>query len=197
MITAQRQRRRRRASTVVASVAAVTGLVLGLAGPAFAASVAKVLGGAPGESASVHGTWPDGPDGNSDPEEGSETAGLFALEIDGVAGGKAYCIDINTPVDSGDELDEIEWETSGVENLEAVGAILRHYYPNGDGPDGHQITGTPAEKAAATQAAIWHYTDGFELNRAAVTTRRSSPTTRPSSPRWRTGSRASASRPSA
>src|SRR5690606_17873811 len=41
--------------------------------------------------------------------------------------------------------------------------ILRHYYPNGDGPEGSQITGTNAQKAAATQAAIWHYTDDYEL----------------------------------
>ena len=167
MITAQRQRRRRRASTVVAGVAAATGLVLGLASPAFAASVAKVItepdGSDTDESAAIHGTWPDGPDEDSDREIGSEIAGLFDLEIDGAAGGQAYCIDINTEVDPDDELDEIDWETSGVANLEKVGAILRHYYPNGDGPDGHQITGTPGQKAAATQAAIWHYTDGFEL----------------------------------
>ena len=92
MITAQRQRRRRRASTVVAGVAAATGLVLGLAGPAFAASVAKVITEPDGtegdESARIHGTWPDN-DGDGESEVGTEIAGLFDLEIDGAAGAQA------------------------------------------------------------------------------------------------------------
>jgi TQXA domain-containing protein/LPXTG-motif cell wall-anchored protein len=154
MITAQRQRRRRRASTVVASLAVAAGLMAGLAGPAAAASVAQFIGPSDGENAIVHGSH-----GGDDGLE----AGLFDLLIDGEVESQAYCIDINTQIDDGVGLDEIDWDTSGVANLEIVEAILRHYYPNGDGPEGHQITGDNAQKAAATQAAIWHYTDGYEL----------------------------------
>jgi TQXA domain-containing protein/LPXTG-motif cell wall-anchored protein len=126
----------------------------GLAGPAAAASVAQFIGPSDGENAIVHGSH-----GGDDGLE----AGLFDLLIDGEVESQAYCIDINTQIDDGVGLDEIDWDTSGVANLEIVEAILRHYYPNGDGPEGHQITGDNAQKAAATQAAIWHYTDGYEL----------------------------------
>jgi TQXA domain-containing protein/LPXTG-motif cell wall-anchored protein len=155
MIKAQRQRGRRRVSTVVAALAAVVGLVLGLASPALAASVIEVVGMS-SQSGSIHGTWP----GNG---ARSQTAGLFDVVIDGEVDAQAYCIDINTPVRDGDTLDETDWSSIGVDNLEKVGAILRHYHPNGNGPDDHAITGTDAQKAAATQAAIWHYTDGYEL----------------------------------
>lgn len=157
MSTALRQRRRHRApASVIGIVAAAIALVLGLAGPALAASVAEVIDTRTSESATIHGAWPDS--GARDIH-----AGLFDLRIDGEVDAQAYCIDINTAVREGATLDEVDWETSGVNNLEKVEAILRHYYPNGDGPDGHKITGTDAQKAAATQAAIWHYTDGFEL----------------------------------
>jgi TQXA domain-containing protein len=170
MITAQRQRRRRRAATVVASLAAATGLVVGLAAPAIAASVAVYNGPSDGENLNIQGTWPDNSDEGDEPQTLTQRAGLFDLTIDGDTEGKAYCIDINTLVPPGSSLDEIDWATSGVDNLEQVGAILRHYYPNGDGPDGQQITGSNADKAAATQAAIWHYTDGYELTDGAPNT---------------------------
>lgn len=155
MITALRQRRRRRASTIVAALVAALGLVVGLASPAFAASVAKFLGLADGQSATIHGSY-GGHDGIG--------AGLFDVVIDGEAETFAYCIDLHTPIPTNTDLDEIEWATSGVANLDKVEVILAHYHPNGTGPEGHEIEGTDAQKAAATQAAIWHYTDGFELD---------------------------------
>lgn len=154
MITAQRQRRRPRASALVAGLAVAIGLVLGVVAPAAAASKAEFLGAIASESGQIHGT--------ADGKTGTWTAGLFKVKIDGVES-RAYCIDILTPIDKGAVLDETDWSTSGVNNLAKVEAILRWYHPNGDGPDGHEITGTNAEKAMATQAAIWHYTDGFEL----------------------------------
>jgi hypothetical protein len=154
MITAQRQRRRRRASTIVASLAAAVGLVVGFASPAFAASVATFLGLADGQSATIYGNYGGG---------GGTEAGLFDVVIDGEVDTVAYCIDLHTPIPEDTDLDEIEWETSGVANLAKVEAILAHYHPGGDGPEAHAITGTDAQKAAATQAAIWHYTDEYEL----------------------------------
>lgn len=155
MITAPRQRRRHRAAAAAASLAIAAGLITGVANPASAESEAKYTGPSDGETGQVHGTW----DGNTR----TLSAGLFDLLIDGDVPSKAYCIDINTPIQLGTNLDEIDWSTSDVDNLETVEAILRHYYPNGDGPEGHQLEGSDAQKAMATQAAIWHYTDGFDL----------------------------------
>ncbi|HEX6569023.1 MAG TPA: thioester domain-containing protein [Acidimicrobiales bacterium] len=155
MITALRQRRRRRASTVAASLAAAAGLVVAIAAPAAAASQAELLGSADGESGPVHGTAGD--------TTRSWGGGLFDVLIDGEVESKAYCIDIHTGIDEGADLDEVDWDTSGVANLAKVEAILRWYYPNGNGPDDHQLGGSNEDKARATQAAIWHYTDGFEL----------------------------------
>jgi hypothetical protein len=154
MITAQRQRRRPRASALVAGLAVAIGLVLGVVAPAAAASKAEFLGAIASESGQIHGTAGD--------TTQKWTAGLFKVKIDGVES-RAYCIDILTPIDKGAVLDETDWDESNVDNLAKVEAILRWYHPDGDGPDGHEITGTSAEKAMATQAAIWHYTDGFEL----------------------------------
>ncbi|HEX6423351.1 MAG TPA: thioester domain-containing protein [Acidimicrobiales bacterium] len=122
--------------------------------PAAAASTAEFLGAIASESGQIHGT--------ADGKTRTWTAGLFKVKLDGVES-RAYCIDILTPIDKGAVLDETDWDESNVDNLAKVEAILRWYHPNGDGPDGHEITGTNAEKAMATQAAIWHYTDGFEL----------------------------------
>ena len=133
----------------------VRGPAVGLAGPASAASVAKFLGLADGQSATIHGSY-GGHDGIG--------AGLFDVVIDGEVDTFAYCIDLHTPIPEDTDLDAIDWETSGVANLAKVEAILAHYHPDGNGPDAHPITGTDAQKAAATQAAIWHYTDGYELD---------------------------------
>lgn len=166
MITVQRQRGRRRAAAVIAAIAAAAGLIAGLASPASAASTATVVGAAEGEHGSPHGTFPDGDGARAYP------GGLFEIEIDGSVEGKAYCIDIATAGVSG-EYTEGDWATSGIDNLDIVAAILENYYPNGDGPSGYTLTGTNAEKAMGTQAAIWHFTNEFTLtdgspNSAAV-----------------------------
>jgi|RhiMethySRZTD1v2_1073278.scaffolds.fasta_scaffold00875_13 TQXA domain-containing protein len=154
MITVQRQRGRRRAAATVAAIAAAAGLIAGMAMPAGAAT-AQLVGAAPGESGSPYGT--------AGGTTGSFGGGLFDITIDGTPS-QAYCIDIFTPISGSPSYDEVDWATSGVDNLATVEAILRHYYPNGDGPEGFTLTGSNAEKAMGTQAAIWHFTDGFDLN---------------------------------
>jgi TQXA domain-containing protein len=153
MITVQRQRGVRRAAAVIAAVAVVAGLVLGAAPPAGAATAA-IVGKAPGESGSPHGTVGD--------HTGRYGGGLFDITIDGEPS-KAYCIDINTPISGDPTYEEVDWAMADVDDLETVEAILRHYHPNGDGPDGFTLTGSDADRAMATQAAIWHFTDGFDL----------------------------------
>ena len=87
----------------------------------------------------------------------------MAMTIDGTPGA-GYCIDLHTGITAGTSgMPEVDWDTSGVANLAEVERILGNYHPAGSGPAGYAITGTVAQRAAATQAAIWHYTDGFEL----------------------------------
>jgi TQXA domain-containing protein len=160
MITTQRQRGRRRAAAAVASLAIAAGLVGALAAPSGAASEAEYTGPKDGHTALVEGTVGE--------DEYSHEAGLFDLVIDGEVDSSAYCIDFNTSLPDLEDgpvvLDEIEWDTSGVTNLAIVEAILANYHPNGVGPAGYQISGDNGQKAAATQAAIWHYTDEFDLS---------------------------------
>ncbi len=139
-------------------MAAAAGLIAGAALPAGAAT-ADFLGQATDESGWPHGT--------AHGRTGAWEGGLFDIEIDGETPSQAYCIDISTDIDGNPTYDEVDWATSGVENLATVEAILRHYYPNGDGPEGFTLVGTDAHKAMATQSAIWHFTDGFTLTDSA------------------------------
>ena len=136
-------------------MAAAAGLIAGAATPAGAAT-ADYNGPVPGESGSLVGSI--------DGDEGTFGGGLFSITIDGEVESQAYCIDINTPISGSPSYDEVEWGSSGIENLVIVEAILRHYYPNGNGPGEFALEGSNADKARATQAAIWHFTDGFELS---------------------------------
>lgn len=158
MITAQRQRARRRAAATVAAIAAAAGLVTVMATPAGAAT-AQFNGPIEGESGTLAGSI--------DGDEGSYGGGLFSITIDDEVDSRAYCIDILTDIDGNPTYDEASWSESGINNLAAVEAILRHYYPNGNGPAEFPLVGSNAEKAMGTQAAIWHFTDGFELSTGA------------------------------
>ncbi|HEX5365888.1 MAG TPA: thioester domain-containing protein, partial [Acidimicrobiales bacterium] len=142
------------ATAATAAVAAVA-LVAGLAAPAAAASQATFEGIVPTASTVVHGNL------------GTYPAGSMAVRIDGTPA-TAYCIDVGTSIEPGEAgLVEGEWASSGVPALDVVAGILAAYFPNGDGPDGYRITGDDSQQAAATQAAIWHFTDGFELTRGS------------------------------
>jgi TQXA domain-containing protein/LPXTG-motif cell wall-anchored protein len=85
-----------------------------------------------------------------------------------------YCIDILTPLDTESPYAEGDWEESGVANLEAVRWVLFNGYPNvapADLVEGAGAAVNPdwsdeevAEVAyAGTQAAVWHFTDGWDL----------------------------------
>ena len=143
---------RRRALGLAGALVAVVAAAAVLAAPAGAASEATFDDLVDGSYATVNGNL------------GSFTAGLMGMTIDGASGAAGYCIDIGTSIDPGESgLGEVDWDTSGVPNLDTVGRILAAYHPNGSGPAGFEITGTDAQRAAATQAAIWHVTDGFDL----------------------------------
>src|SRR5690606_16854006 len=152
MITAQRQRRRGRATAVVAVLAAAIGLLVGLASPAGAASLTYE-----GIEEDTRGTLIGTAGGRTQ----RLPAGRFIVTVDGQRA-TGYCIDIHNQAGRG-PLDEIDWETSGVANLEAIKAILVNYTADGDEPADFPLVGSKADRALAIQAAIWHYSDGFDL----------------------------------
>ena len=109
---------------------------------------------------------PHAPYPSSDPTSGYTSATEFAGIIhgqptDGSAVVGLYCIDIRTYVypEMGYGLDT--WDAANVPNVGYVARILDEYYPNNpNAPAGL----TDDQKAAAVQAAIWYFSDGFVLS---------------------------------
>jgi hypothetical protein len=158
MITAQRQRRRRRAAAGTASVAIGLGLVGAMALPAAAEdTTAKYVDWADG-TLTVNGA-------STRNANWSGKAGLMILDVAGQEEPSlAYCIQFGQGVSTRKPLVEHEWDDSVVNNRDKVERILVNYHPMGNGPAGYELKGAENIKAAATQAAIWHVTDGFELD---------------------------------
>ena len=157
MTIAQRAASRRGVAAVVASLALAAGLVGTFAAPSAADESSGEYQGLSEFHEAVKGHLPGG--GTK-----SIQAGLLNLQVDGsstVEG--AYCVDFIGGIDEGDTIPEVPWDGSSVANRDAVERILNSYFPVGVGPEGYEIEGTDSEKAAATQAAIWHFTNGFEL----------------------------------
>ncbi|WP_026924800.1 Cys-Gln thioester bond-forming surface protein [Glycomyces arizonensis] len=88
---------------------------------------------------------------------------------------QVYCIDIRTELDHTSPYTEGDWESSGVANLEKVRWVLFNGYPNVTAEDllattdaesdaDWDETGTARVAYAGTQAAVWHFTDGFKLD---------------------------------
>jgi TQXA domain-containing protein/LPXTG-motif cell wall-anchored protein len=162
MTIAQRAASRRGAAAVVASLALAAGLVGTFAAPSSAQepSTAEFQGSA-AQDMTIKGSFP-----NTAP--GYFQAGLEQLLIDGTDTEVAYCIDFVDDIRVGDVLPEADWDTSDVANRDAVGRILGSYYPIGSGPAGYEIEGNERQRAAATQAALWHFTNDFTLLEAST-----------------------------
>ncbi|GAB3237509.1 thioester domain-containing protein [Glycomyces halotolerans] len=88
---------------------------------------------------------------------------------------QVYCIDIRTDLDGESPYAEGDWDASGVANLEQVRWVLSNGHPNvgaealldrsGAAPAPDWDTMDTARVAyAGTQAAVWHFTDGFALD---------------------------------
>ena len=109
---------------------------------------------------------PHAPYPSTDPINGytpaTEFAGIIHGEpTDGSPVVGLYCIDIrtNTYPDFGYALGT--WDGANVPNVGFVARILDEYYPNNpNAPAGL----TADQKAAAVQAAIWYFSDGFVLS---------------------------------
>ena len=72
-----------------------------------------------------------------------------------------FCIDLHTSTWIGLGYTLGDWDTAAVPNVGYVARILNTYYPkNPDQPAGLD---SEADKAAAVQAAIWFFSDGYVL----------------------------------
>lgn len=158
MTIARRAASRRGVAAVVASLALAAGLVGTFAAPSSADDgESGEFQGVSELHESVTGHLPGG---------GTQTikAGLLNLQVEGSESvDLSYCVDFIGGIEEGDVLPEAPWDESDVANRDAVERILNAYFPIGEGPEGYEITGTDSEKAAGTQAAIWHFTNGFVL----------------------------------
>jgi TQXA domain-containing protein/LPXTG-motif cell wall-anchored protein len=158
MTMAQRAASRRGVAAVVASLALAAGLVGTFAAPSSADDGdSGEFQGVSELHLTVKGHLPGG-------GTVSVKAGLLNLQVEGSEDvDLAYCVDFIGGIEEGDVLPAAPWDSSSIANREAVERILNSYFPTGVGPAGHEITGTDSEKAAGTQAAIWHFTNGFVL----------------------------------
>jgi TQXA domain-containing protein/LPXTG-motif cell wall-anchored protein len=103
---------------------------------------------------------------------------LLRLKVDGTDEVLlTYCIDINTSVRRVAYAEKGWSETSLGDNAKYVNWILHHSVPYLSAADlttAAGLSGTPSmpDAVAGTQAAIWHYSDGYELrvgqNKAVV-----------------------------
>ncbi|MBP3044048.1 thioester domain-containing protein [Arthrobacter sp. zg-ZUI227] len=93
-----------------------------------------------------------------------ETVGFAGVintqEVDGTTTAQMYCIDLRTSTRVGIGYENGTWDESNVPNIGYVNRILNTYFPSTNlpaGPDNNR-------KAAAVQAAIWFFTDGYVVN---------------------------------
>ncbi|WP_405780732.1 Cys-Gln thioester bond-forming surface protein [Streptomyces sp. NBC_00859] len=156
---------RRRGTSRLAAAALTAGLVAGgaaaTAGPAFADD-------APANSSGVTATL-DNPGvsvGDKVVIDGAdETAGLFELKVDGGGSIKTYCIDLHNHTQANTSYREVTWAESSLAHNDDAGKIrwiLEHSYPQVTPASlGAElnVSLTDATAAAATQAAIWHFSD--------------------------------------
>ncbi|MEV5969880.1 Cys-Gln thioester bond-forming surface protein [Streptomyces sp. NPDC051921] len=168
---------RRRGSARLAAAAAITGLVaagaIAAAGPAMADEGGTGSGGV----AATLGSLADAgkidikvKNEKGEFETDTYNGGLFNLNVKGGGSLKAYCIDLFTGTEAGTSYKEVGWDESTLHNNKNAGKIrwiLLHSYPEVGDLDALakkvDATGlTRDTAAAATQAAIWHYSDNVE-----------------------------------
>ncbi|MET1071551.1 MAG: thioester domain-containing protein [Umezawaea sp.] len=111
----------------------------------------------------------------------SLTTSLIGLQIDNTdTKVQSYCVELPTPLKGGHGLKEVAWDkhpnpkTKFKENAAKVSWILQNSFPLVSADDiskvealkGHKIS--EKEAIAATQAAIWHFSDDAKLDKAKV-----------------------------
>ncbi|NIJ14440.1 TQXA domain-containing protein/LPXTG-motif cell wall-anchored protein [Saccharomonospora amisosensis] len=106
---------------------------------------------------------------------------LFKLDLDGGNSLRSYCVEIDVPIDPKRSMQERPWDefpnpdSPFHENRNEINWVLHHGYPASDldalagvlteqGAELHDGL-DQKEAIAATQAAVWHYSDGKNLDR--------------------------------
>jgi len=103
---------------------------------------------------------------------------LIGLQIDNTQTKvQSYCVELPTPLKGGHGLKEVAWDkhpnptTKFKENADKISWILQHTYPLIKAEAlGKEVGKDVSEEEAigATQAAIWHYSDGANLDKGKV-----------------------------
>lgn len=102
--------------------------------------------------------------------KGQYNAGLFTMQVTPGGSLQTYCIDLYTGAKTGQEYKEVGWDQSSLHNNKNAGKIrwiLQNSYPQVNDLDAlakkvgaKKLTEKTA--AAATQAAIWHFSDNAD-----------------------------------
>ncbi|MFF9014987.1 Cys-Gln thioester bond-forming surface protein [Streptomyces sp. NPDC014870] len=160
---------RRRGVARLAAATVVSGLVaagaIAVAGPALAEDGADGTGGATAtlgkltvfDTVKIKG-------------KGEISAGLFQMQATPGGTLQTYCIDLYTGAKTGQEYKEVGWDQSSLHNNANAGKIrwiLQNSYPQVNDLDAlAKKVGaknlTEKTAAAATQAAIWHFSDNVD-----------------------------------
>ncbi|MFG2113348.1 Cys-Gln thioester bond-forming surface protein [Streptomyces sp. NPDC048718] len=160
---------RRRGVARLAAAAMVSGLVaasaIAVAGPAMADQGNEGIGGATATLGDLKVF--DKVVVKSNGHERQVSAGLFEMDVKSGGSIQTYCIDFHTRAIQGQEYDEVGWDQSSLHDNADAGKIrwiLQHSYPqvNDLGELGRKAGAkglTVETAAAATQAAIWHFSD--------------------------------------
>lgn len=123
---------------------------------------ASVTGGLPPVGGSFDPTtgYPDDVPAGYDPLNESFAGVITTVDAEG-NGQQMYCIDIRTNTYTGLGYENGSWEESNVPNIGYVDRILNSYYP--DQPGEPAAAPNDNIRAAAVQAAIWFFSDGYVL----------------------------------
>ncbi len=135
---------KRRVAAVLAAIAVIVGVAGVAFGTAEAGSTVTPQSGPSGRQ--VHGTYKG--------QAKKLQTMLFEVDVNGQTS-FMFCIDIATYIQFGVPYDESSWSESAVPNLNKVARVLSQTNAT--------TTKDPVEIAAA-QAAIWHFSDGFDLD---------------------------------
>lgn len=158
---------RRRGAARLAATAMVSGLVvagaIAVAGPATADEGSQGVGGATATlgDLKIYDTV------TIDASGKKYSAGLFEMDVKSGGSIQTYCIDFHTNAIKGQDYEEVGWSQSSLHNNPDAGKIrwiLQNSYPQvNDLTELARKAGaanlTPKAAAAATQAAIWHFSD--------------------------------------
>ncbi|MET9435652.1 Cys-Gln thioester bond-forming surface protein [Streptomyces sp. NPDC006551] len=161
---------RRRGTARLAAATVVSGLVaagaIAVAGPAMADEGLQGTGGATATLGDLKIFDKVAIEGREKPI----SAGLFEMQVTPGGTLQTYCIDLYTGAKKGQEYKEVGWDQSSLHNNKDAGKIrwiLQNSYPQVDKLDelAKKVGATNLTKetaAAATQAAIWHFSDDVE-----------------------------------